>query len=208
MAFVLINHGWTNERPEGHWQRITALALRKQGHHVFYPQYPDTAQPSYDAWLWLLQRELEMLLELRESVAADTGETAGEVVVIGHSLGTVLWLKAAFEGQLPNSFVADRLLLVAPPERANVSQLPEFDIVADDPSVRQALHASARSITLLSSDNDPWIPSGIQAAVGDPLGLEAIIIPGAAHLSHNDGWGKWQGIVDWVNDPSADLTRR
>lgn len=206
MAYVLLNHGWTNERPQNHWQRNAALALRKQGHHVFYPQYPNTHQPSYAEWSWLLQRELEMMLELRGGAAP--GDPASEVIVIGHSLGTVLWLKAALDGSLPEGFVADRLLLVAPPERANVSQLPEFDISESEQEVREALHASARSITLLGSDNDPWIPSGIQAAIGDALGLTAIIIPGAAHLSHLDGWGPWQGVIDWVNNPEADLTRR
>lgn len=201
MAYVLINHGWTNERPADHWQRQTAVALRRQGHQVFYPQYPNTLEPVFEEWNWLLNRELEILLETR-------GDDTAEVIVIGHSLGNVLWLKSAIDGLLPENLVVDRLLMVAPPERTGISKLPSFDISNPDSELREALHASARNIVLVGSDNDPWSPSGLQPAVGDPLGLNALIIPGAAHLSARDGWGKWQGVIDWVNDPSSDLTVR
>ena len=201
MAYVLINHGWTNVRPSDHWQRRLAVALRSQGHQVFYPAYPNTMEPTFEAWSWLLVNELEILLETR-------GDSADEVVVIGHSLGNVLWLKAAVDGLLPAGFSADRLLMVAPPERANIEVLPSFNISATDSQLAEALRGSAKDITLLGSDNDPWIPSGIQQAIGDPLGLTALLIPGAAHLSNKDGWGQWQGVIDWVNDPGADLTAR
>lgn len=201
MAYVLINHGWTNVRPAEHWQRKLAVALRRQGHQVFYPQYPNTMEPNFDDWAWLLRNELDILLETR-------GDATDEVIVIGHSLGNVLWLKAALDGHLPDGFVADRLLMVAPPERTGISKLPSFDIRQSETKMKSGLAESANSITLVGSDNDPWSPSGLQTAVGDPLGLTAIIIPGAGHLSGKDGWGDWQGVIDWVNDAGADITRR
>ena len=201
MAYVLINHGWTNVRPAEHWQRKLAVALRRQGHQVFYPQYPNTLEPNFDDWAWLLRGELDILLETR-------GSGTDEVIVIGHSLGNVLWLKAALDGHLPDGFVADRLLMVAPPERTGISKLPSFDITQSEAQMKAGLARSARAITLVGSDNDSWSPSGLQAAVGDPLGLQALIIPGAGHLSGKDGWGDWQGVIDWVNDAKADITRR
>jgi predicted alpha/beta hydrolase family esterase len=201
VSYVLINHGWTNERPEGHWQRNLAVALRRQGHQVFYPQYPATRQPIFDDWAWLLRAEIGLLLETR-------GDSAEEIVVIGHSLGNVLWLKSAIDGLIPEGFKPHRLLMVAPPERAELDELASFNIAQSDAELKSALHASAEAITLLGSENDPWSPSGLQKAIGDPLGLEAVIIPGAKHLSLGDGWGKWQGVIDWVNDPAADITAR
>lgn len=201
MAYVLINHGWGNVRPTDHWQRQLAVALRRQGHQVFYPQYPNTEEPDFGSWSNLLLAELDILLQTR-------GADQDEVVVIGHSLGNVLWLKAATDGLLPAGFAADRLLMVAPPERAGISVLPSFDIAADDAQIANAMRATAKNVTLVGSDNDPWSPSGIQAGVADRLGLQAVIIAGAAHLSHKDGWGQWQGVIDWVNDPKADITQR
>ena len=201
MAYVLINHGWTNQRPSEHWQRLTAVALRRQGHQVFYPAYPNTMEPNFADWSWLLLNELDIMQQTR-------GQDTDEVIVIGHSLANVLWLRAATDGLLPQSFKPDRLLMVAPPERADLAELPSFTIAQSDAQIASALNASAASVTLLGSDNDPWSPNGLQKAIGDPLGLQAIIIPGAKHLSHKDGWGKWQGLVNWVNDPAADITQR
>ena len=201
MAYVLINHGWTNVRPQGHWHRNLAVALRRQGHQVFYPQYPNPQDPNFTDWAALLRAELDILVETR-------GASSEEVIVIGHSLGNVLWLKSAIDGLLPVGFKPDRLLMVAPPERAQTSKLPSFDIWQSDEELRRVVHASAESVFLLGSDKDPWSPSGLQKAIGDPLGLDAIIIPGAGHLSLSDGWGQWQGLIEWVNDPTADITAR
>jgi len=60
----------------------------------------------------------------------------------------------------------------------------------------------------VGSDSDVWSPRGIQASYGDPLGLTAVVIPGAKHLSSADGWSYWQGVTDWVNDPAANLAKR
>lgn len=201
MAFVLINHGWTNTRQVGHWQRKLAADLRRAGHQVFYPQYPDTANPSFEKWSQLLVAELELIGEAREGSAA-------ELIIIGHSLGNVNLAKAVYLGLLPSNVKVDRLLLVAPPEPGELGALASFSLDISDPNVGLALKNYAGSVTLVGSDNDPWSPSGLQKAVGDPLGLEAIIIPGAKHMSGGDGWASWQGVFNWVNDPNANLTER
>lgn len=201
MAYVLINHGWTNVRIEGHWQRNAAVALRRLGHQVFYPQYPSTDEPKFNDWSWLLARELEILLETR-------GTSDDEIIVIGHSLGNVNLIKAAASGLLPANLKIDRLLIVAPPEPQMLAQIADFAFDLKEPGLVEALRKVARSITLVGSDSDPWSPTGIQAAFGDPLGLQAVVIPGAKHLSNKDGWGQWQGVIDWVSNKDADLTKR
>ena len=214
MAYVLINHGWTNTRQKGHWQRTLAAQLRNSGHQVFYPQYPNTQQPSFAEWSALLQAELELLLETR---AAASGEAAtAEVIVIGHSLGCVNFIRTALQGNLSEQALGqpsagplvDRVLFVAPPGPEKIDTLPDFAVVASAPEISAALNAVAGSVTLVGSDNDPWSPRGIQATYGDPLGLQAVVIPGAKHLASGDGWSSWQGVFNWVNDPRSDLTVR
>jgi predicted alpha/beta hydrolase family esterase len=205
MAYVLINHGWTNTRQKGHWQRGLAADLRNQGHQVFYPQYPNTQQPSFAEWSALLQAELELLLETR---AAASGEAAtAEVIVIGHSLGCVNFIKAAVAGLLPAASV-DRALFVAPPGVEKIDTLPDFAVGGSDDQIRDAIFTVAGAVTLVGSDSDVWSPRGIQASYGDPLGLTAVVIPGAKHLSSADGWSSWQGVTDWVNDPAGNLAKR
>lgn len=210
MAFVLINHGWTNTRQDGHWQRFLASALRAQGHQVFYPQYPDTENPVFEKWAWLLNAEIELMLETREVFEAQAKTAAGsnELIVIGHSLACVTWLKASANGLLPVGFRTDRLLLVAPPDPSLLGPVSSFEIDFSKFDARAAIARSTHSLTLLGSDADPWTPEGLQPTFGVPLGVEAIIIPGAKHLASGDGWGYWQGVIDWVNDPMADITKR
>jgi len=205
MAYVLINHGWTNTRQQGHWQRSLAATLRNQGHQVFYPQYPNTQQPGYSDWSSLFQAELELLLETR--AAASGAAATDEVIVIGHSLGCVTFIKCAIDGLIPKNSVS-RALLVAPPGSERIDTLPDFEVTGSGSEIRKALDAVTASVWLVGSDDDHWSPRGIQATYGDVLGLTAIVVPGAKHFSSSDGWANYQGVIDWVNDPASDLTVR
>lgn len=196
MAKVLILHGWTNRRQQGHWQRHLATALREQGHIVAYPQFPNTDAPKLDEWQELLGAELDILAEVN----------AQETIVIGHSLGCVNWIQGAASGLI--SKPVDRVLLVAPADPRMLGEVEGLNVDLNNPEVAAATHASTASLTVLASDKDKWTPRGIQATFGEPLGLEAVILPGAGHLSLDDGFGFWQGVIDWVNDPKADLTKR
>jgi len=198
MAKVLIIHGWTNRRPVGHWQRSLAATLRDQGHLVSYPQLPNPAQPILDEWLEVLTAELDQF----DEVASRASEP---LIVLAHSLGCVAWMQLADRGLLKQP--ADRVLLVAPPEPAPISPVPTFVMDLSDGRAERVVKGSAREVTLVGSDADVWQPSGIQAGVGDMIGLEAVVVPGAKHFSTLDGFTQWQGVIDWVLDPNADLTK-
>ena len=198
MAKVLLIHGWTNRRPVGHWQRNLAAALRDQGHLVSYPQLPNPEQPILDEWLDVLAAELDQF----DEVASRASEP---LIVLAHSLGCVAWMHLADRGLLKQP--ADRVLLVAPPEPAPISPVPSFVMDLSDGRAERMIKGSAREVTLVGSDADVWQPSGIQAGVGDMIGLEAVVVHGAKHFSTLDGFNQWQGVIDWVNDPSADLTK-
>ena len=198
MAKVLIIHGWTNRRPVGHWQRNLAATLRDQGHLVSYPQLPNPDQPLLDEGLEVLTAELDQF----DEVASRASEP---LIVLAHSLGCVAWMQLADRGLLKQP--ADRVLLVAPPEPAPISPVPSFVMDLSDGRAERVVKGSAREVTLVGSDADVWQPSGIQAGVGDMIGLEAVVVHGAKHFSTLDGFTQWQGVIDWVNDPNADLTK-
>jgi predicted alpha/beta hydrolase family esterase len=196
MARVLIMHGWTNRRQENTWHRILVSALRHQGHQVLYPQFPSTDNPTLEEWQELLLAELELLEE------AGPGET----VVIGHSLGCVNFIHAAVEGKIKNP--VDRLLFVAPADPKLLGEIEGLKVDLSKPKTKQALDAVVRNLTVVGSDADPWIPDGVQQTFAEPLGVDAIVIEGAGHFKGDEGWGQWQGLLDWMNDPSADITIR
>ncbi len=191
---VLILHGWTNRRPEGSWQRQAAVALRQQGIQVHYPQLPNPDEPRFADWAEVALNELAQIAE------ANRGE---EVVVIGHSLGAVTWLKLAAEGLAPD--LVSRVLLVAPADPSLLIDIPDFMLAVA--SASESVRALAPT-TRVGSDEDPWQPTGIVDTFGSVLGLPTVVIPGARHFSLSDGFGNWAGVINWVNDPASDLSVR
>ena len=208
MSYVLIHHGWTNTRQPDHWQRNLTHALRLQGHHVSYAQYPETQQPNFDEWSALLVAELEHLVELREL----SDNRNAELILVAHSLGCVNIMKSALEGLIGAQLRANRTLLVAPASQEKLGAVPTFKFELESTEAQADLRAAlanfAGDVTLVASEDDVWLPKGIRAEYADPLGLTPVIIEGGQHLSLQDGWGKWHGVIDWVNDSSADLRVR
>ena len=196
MKRVLIIHGWGNERPEGHWNRLLATDLRKNGHVVAYPQLPDTELPSLDKWLAVLKVELDLLNEVGD----------GELIVFGHSLGCLTWLHICQSGILKEQ--ASRAMLVAPADPELCGEVPDFQIDLSAPAVKAAAHNAAKLTLLVGSDSDPWIPKGIESTFAKPLDLPFVSIQGAGHFAVEEGWTPWQGVINWVNDADTDLAVR
>jgi predicted alpha/beta hydrolase family esterase len=176
----LILHGIENHRPPGHWQFLLAAQLVERGHDVRYPALPEPDAPGLERWLSMLQLEL----------AALGGQ---QRVVVCHSLACLLWFHAAARG------VGDpvaRLLLVAPPASERVPEsgasfrLSSFDSEAVRSSV-------TGEIAIACSDADPYNPSGAQSLYGDPLGVTATIVEGAAHITPDTGYGAWPYAAAW-----------
>lgn len=196
MKRVLIIHGWTNRRQPHHWQRNLAVALRRNGHAVAYPQLPNTDNPVLDEWLEVITNELSMLDEVSDD----------ELVVFGHSLGCLTWLNAVKQGIVTSR--VSRVLLVAPADPALCDDAATFQIDLDDSRLKTAVHATSPSTLLVGSDGDPWIPRGVEQTFAKPLELPFVIIPGASHFAGEEGWGPWQGVANWATDPTADLSLR
>jgi predicted alpha/beta hydrolase family esterase len=193
---VLIIHGWGNERPEGHWHRLLATALRKEGHVVAYPQLPDTELPSLAKWLAVLKVELDMLKE-----AGD-----GELIVFGHSLGCLTWLHLAQSEILKEQ--ASRVMLVAPADPELCGEVPDFQLDLTATQVKSTAHKAAKETLLVGSNSDPWLPRGLESTYALPLDLPFVLIQGAGHFAVEEGWTPWQGVINWVNDSNTDLSVR
>jgi len=169
---TLILHGIENHRPPEHWQFQLAAHLARRGERVLYPDLPDADAPRLAVW----ERRLRELLP-------------GVHTVVCHSLACLLWFHAA-AGITP----VERLFLVAPPDSARVPEagasfrLERFD--AD------AVRASARALTLVGGDDDPYNPHG-PALYADPLGIEPRVLRGAGHITPATGYGRWPEAEGW-----------
>jgi predicted alpha/beta hydrolase family esterase len=183
---ILFLHGWTNKRPEGNWMRIAAAASREQGHQVWYPQFPNPDNPNPQDWQELLAQESQMMDELE-----------GEKIAIAHSLGTINFLYGALNNIFKKPF--DRVLLVAIPDPKQSSQTPEIQGAPLDfltPGLSSQLAKWSNNTQIVASNLDRWQPNGTDFY--SSLGIPTEVIQGAGHFSLDDGYGKWQGLVDWV----------
>jgi predicted alpha/beta hydrolase family esterase len=187
----LILHGWQNHRPKAHWQHWLADRLSELGHHVSYPQLPDPDYPDLEVWLAELARHVDDL-------SATT-----ERVIVAHSASALLWLHAAARG-VPGLDAVDRVLLVGPPSASVVARYPEVAEFAPPP-LDFALPGPTR---LVAGDDDPYCPEGARTVFGDPLGIPTEIIPGAAHLDLDAGYGSWPAVLDWCLDETTKFTAR
>jgi predicted alpha/beta hydrolase family esterase len=77
----LMVHGVQHRRPRQHWLWWLTEAQRQRGEQVLYPQFPAPEAPSSSEWMDLLHAELAQLCQQ-------------ERVVVCHSLGCALWLRA------------------------------------------------------------------------------------------------------------------
>jgi predicted alpha/beta hydrolase family esterase len=179
-------HGWQGSG-EAHWQTWLAERLTAAGAHVQYPDLPECDVPCPDRWGAALHRELRALAR------ANDGE--GERVVIAHSLGCVLWLREA--ATVSPALRVDRVALVAPPcPGAKVPELARFYPTGAD---KAAIDAAAGHTRLVCSDDDPYCPGrGAAEHWGAPLELEVDLLPGAAHLNVEAGYGPWPAMEAWA----------
>ena len=181
----LLLHGLDNRRPRTHWMWWLAESLRQRGEQVLYPQLPAPEQPSLAEWTRLLLDELAQLGD-------------GERVVVAHSLGTALWLRAAETP--PADFRVTRVLLVSPlgeqafsAENRNV----EFRATGIDPSGVAA--ASGTRPRAVVSATDPYRPVDTQAWARS-LGVAVDVLPDAGHITPDDGYGPWPAVLEWCLD--------
>jgi serine hydrolase len=187
----LVLHGVENWRPREHWQWWLVEQLRRRGEQVLYPQFPSPSSPALDEWLAVLHGELDQL-------------GAGERIVVAHSCGVALWLLAAPE--ITAQERVHRVALIAPPgPSAFTAPYRAFLPVGLDQAA--VATASERHPFVVSSDNDPYCPEGVEAyrsIYTDALGLEHHVIPGSGHIAVADGYGPWPTMLDWCLTGTAE----
>lgn len=178
----LMVHGVQHRRPPEHWLWWLTEALRQRGEQVLYPQFPSSGRPSLVEWIDLLHAELAQL-----------GDQ--ERVVVCHSLGCALWLRAA--QNLPPALRVTRVLLVSPLgaqafTAANHNE--EFRVGRVDRE--RLVAASSRPPHAVVSATDPYAPADPRAW-STALGLECDVLPSAGHITPEDGYGPWPAALDW-----------
>lgn len=178
----LMVHGVQHRRPREHWLWWLTEALRQRGEQVLYPQLPAPEQPSVREWTELLHAELAQLGD-------------AERVVVCHSLGSALWLRAA--QTLPAQLRVSRVLLVSPlGEQAFTAANGNAEFALDRVDGALLAAASATPPHVVVSATDPYAPADPRAWAA-ALDMDCDVLPDAGHITPADGYGTWPAALAW-----------
>ncbi|GAA0582872.1 alpha/beta hydrolase [Caenispirillum bisanense] len=169
MTTVLIVPGLGNSGPD-HWQTHLQARL-PQARRV---EMTDWDRPDLADWMQALEKAVQ------EAAA----ERAGQVVLVGHSLGCATIAHWSREG----SVAAVRgALLVAPPDVDDQAVVPA-EIWGFAPLPRQPLPFPA---TVVASRNDPYMTFARAEAVAAAWGAPLLDAGEAGHINTASGHGRW-----------------
>jgi len=177
MKQALIVHG-SGGSPNGGWISWIKKNLEREGFEAICPQFPiETETQKLQNWMKVLG-----------------GATIGsQTIGIGHSLGVpfllnylekkplkAVYLVAGFTGLLDNEF----------DEVIHTFSDKDFDW--------EQIRNNCPNINIIYSDNDPYVPATKAFEMGEKLGVEPILIKGAAHFSTENGFTDFPFLLEKI----------
>ena len=66
------------------------------------------------------------------------------------------------------------------------------------PSIRRLIKNNCRSINIIYSDNDHYVPTTKAVEMGKRLGVEPILIKGAAHFNSESGFTDFPFLLEKI----------
>jgi len=177
MKKVLIVHG-SGGSPNGGWIPWMKKNLEKEGFQVMCPQFPIASET----------QTLKNWMNVIESTQIDS-----QTVGIGHSLGVpfllnylerkplkAVYLVAGFTGLLNNEF--DEVIHTFSDKDFNWDQIRN----------------NCQNINIIYSDNDPYVPAIKAVEMGKKLGVNPILIKGAAHFNSENGFIEFPFLLEKI----------
>jgi uncharacterized protein len=166
MKRAIIVHCWGGSSNYA-WYPGAARDLEARGYTVTIPNMPETEEPRLKMWLPHLR-----------SIVGD-GPT-DELVLIGHSLGTVTIMR--YLESLPDEVQIGKVILVAGfTDQLGFRELENFfETPLDYAKIKRA---PKNGFVVIQSDNDPYISAQYGERLKQELDAKLIIKHGANHMS-------------------------
>ena len=182
MSTVFIFHG-IGGSPEENWFPWLKIELEKSGSTVIIPQFPDPDRPSLNEWM--------------EHFKLYHSSLNPESILIGHSLG------ATFALRLLESIgkAVKATFLVAPVSGRKMGREyePLMMSFTDKPFDWETIRKNAGSITILNSDNDPFIPFTSAERLAENLASTISVIRGGGHFNASAGFREFPELLEMIS---------
>lgn len=165
MKRAIIVHCWDG-RPDYAWYPWAKVELEKHGYSVQIPQMPHADEPQLREWL----------PELRKLIGAPDDE----LLLIGHSLGTVVIMR--YLETFPEGAQIGKAIFVAGfTDQLGFKELESFfETRLDFEKIKSKSH---HGFVAIQSDNDPFVSAQYGNRLKDELDAQAIIKHNAGHMS-------------------------
>ncbi len=147
------------------WYPWLKRELRARGVDALIPQLPKPEKPQQDAWVAALARAV--------------GTPGPEVTLIGHSAGVPTILR--YLQSLPAGKTVGHVISVA--GFASNPGYPELDSFFATPLDFTAITAHCPKFTVITSENDPFVPVSLAKELADAVGTTPYFVLGATHFS-------------------------
>ena len=175
MMKIAIFHGW-GANSKDNWFPWLKEELEKEGHEVFCPDLPDTNKPNYDNWM---PKALEF----------DYDE---DTVLVGHSCGTILIMHLLSKFKVKSAY-----LVSAFDSHLDLDSIKGmFKIPFDYDKIKQ----NSKKITILNSDNDPYISMDVANRLQKNLDAGMIIYEGLNHISNGTGDLRFPELLQMIQN--------
>lgn len=187
MARFLLLHG-AGGIGFDHWLVWLSTELRARGHEAPMRKLPKPTEPRLAPWQATMTERLEALATPDD-----------ELVVVAHSLSTLLWLLHAGDVAAGRADAplrrADRVMLVAPPHLP--ADTGDSGWSMPDPALIDPAALATETRVAVSRDDRYWPGGASIAALVKPLGLPLDDLGNAGHVEPADGYGPWPSMLAW-----------
>lgn len=162
-AFIL--HCWGGNSTYA-WYPKAKVDLEKLGYKVEVPNFPDSDSPDLSTWLPFLTNII--------------GTPDEELVLIGHSVGTVLIMRY-LETLSDNQKIGKAILVAGYTDPLGFKELENFfETKLDFENIKGR---SKNGFVLIQSDNDPFVSEQYGIRLRDELNAKLIVKHNALHMS-------------------------
>lgn len=170
---VIIFHGW-GANSDSNWFPWLKAELEKKDIDVVVPDMPSSENPKLRGWM----------------NAAEKLKIGQDDILVGHSLGTVLILRLLEKYKVKSAYLVS-----------------SFHVYLDIPEIKDFTEhgfdfekIKNNKITMLSSDNDPFIYYGIAEDLSKILNSKLIKFHNMEHLSRGTDNFKFPELLTLINE--------
>lgn len=178
---MYIFHG-TMGTPSGNWFPWLAQQGTSLGLEVATPLLPTPQGQTLDGWL--------------SAFTAQCGDTDKDSIFVGHSIGAVFCLRLL---ERLSHGVRGSVLVAPPHQNLGLAEYDGLNASFVEGSFQwRDIKERAGELSLMVSDNDPYVPQGHFSFYARGLGVTPTVIAGGGHLNAESGHLTLPPILSFV----------